>query len=84
LAWTADFPEGPATLVFAAPTEAQDPWFVRMADYPAVGSALAWERPVDLTAGDSVVRTFTVWIVDAKLSPAEVAELVAGRVSATR
>ncbi|OOP62684.1 oxidoreductase [Arthrobacter sp. SRS-W-1-2016] len=84
LAWTADFPEGPATLVFAAPAEAQDPWFVRMADYPAVGSALVWERPVDLTAGDSLVRTFAVWIVDAKLSPADVAELVAGRVSATR
>ncbi|WP_284763488.1 DUF6807 family protein [Arthrobacter sp. efr-133-R2A-63] len=84
VAWTADFPEGPATLVFAAPAEAQDPWFVRMADYPAVGSALVWERPVDLTAGDSLVRTFAVWIVDDKLSPAEVAELVAGRVSATR
>ncbi|GAA5198885.1 hypothetical protein GCM10023346_37280 [Arthrobacter gyeryongensis] len=78
LAWAADFPEGPATLVFAAPAEAQDPWFVRMADYPAVGSALAWERPVELTAGESLVRTFTVWIVDGRLSPAEVAELMAG------
>ncbi len=82
LAWTADFPEGPATLVFAAPAEAQDPWFVRMADYPAVGSALAWERPVELAAGNSLVRTFAVWIVDAKLSPAEVAELAASRDSA--
>ncbi|MCZ9883204.1 DUF6807 family protein [Arthrobacter sp. B2a2-09] len=82
LAWTADFPEGPATLVFAAPAEAQDPWFVRMADYPAVASALAWDRPVDLAAGDPLVRSFTVWIVDGTLSPAEVAELTAGRVSA--
>ncbi len=82
LAWTADFPEGPATLVFAAPAEAQDPWFVRMADYPAVGSALAWDTPVELAAGESLVRTFTVWIVDAKLSPAEAAELTAGRASA--
>ncbi|MBB6406252.1 DUF6807 family protein [Arthrobacter sp. AZCC_0090] len=81
LAWTADFTEGPATLVFAAPAEAQDPWFVRMADYPAVGSALAWDRPVELAAGESLVRSFTVWIVDAKLSPAEVAELVAGQAS---
>ncbi|MGM7776036.1 DUF6807 family protein [Arthrobacter sp. KNU-44] len=78
LAWAADFPEGPATLVFAAPAEAQDPWFVRMANYPAVGSALAWERPVDLAAGESLVRTFAVWIVDGRLSPAEVAELLAG------
>jgi hypothetical protein len=53
-----------------------------MADYPAVGSALAWERPVELAAGDSLVRTLTVWIVDAKLSPAEVAELAASRDSA--
>ncbi|MGO4856948.1 DUF6807 family protein [Arthrobacter sp. 2MCAF14] len=82
LAWAADFPEGPATLVFATPAEAQDPWFVRMADYPAVGSALAWDRPVKLGAGESLVRSFTVWIVDAKLSPAEVAELTAGRASA--
>ncbi|MEW1823485.1 DUF6807 family protein [Arthrobacter sp. NPDC080031] len=82
LAWAAEFPEGPATLVFAAPAEAQDPWFVRQADYPAVGSALAWNRPVELAAGDSLVRTFTVWIVDAKLSPAEVAELAASRSSA--
>lgn len=82
LAWTADFTEGPATLVFAAPAEAQDPWFVRMADYPAVGSALAWDRPVELAAGESLVRSFTVWIVDAKLSPAEVAKLAAGRDSA--
>ncbi|WP_284753114.1 DUF6807 family protein [Arthrobacter sp. efr-133-R2A-120] len=83
LAWAADFPDGPATLVFAAPAAAQDPWFVRMADYPAVGSALAWDRSVELAAGDSLVRTFTVWIVDGRLSPGEVAKLVAGRVSAT-
>jgi predicted dehydrogenase len=82
LAWTADFPEGPASLVFAAPAEAQDPWFVRVADYPAVGSALAWDRPVELAAGESLVRSLTVWIVDAKLSPAEVAELAASRASA--
>ncbi|MHC6219170.1 DUF6807 family protein [Arthrobacter sp. MMS24-S77] len=82
LAWTADFPEGPATLVFAAPAEAQDPWFVRMADYPAVGSALAWDRPVELAAGESLGRSWTVWIVDAKLSRAEVAELTAARASA--
>ncbi|MGO4582812.1 DUF6807 family protein [Arthrobacter sp. 2RAF6] len=82
LAWASEFPEGPATLVFAAQAEAQDPWFVRMADYPAVGSALAWDRPVELAAGDSMTRTFTVWIADAKLSPAEVAELTAGRASA--
>ena len=79
LAWAADFPEGPASLVFAAPAEAPDPWFVRMSDYPAVGSALAWDQAVDLAAGESLVRSFAVWIVDAKLSPAEAAELTCGR-----
>lgn len=75
LAWTADYPEGPASLVFAAPAEAQDPWFVRMSDYPGVGSSLAWEQPVKLAADDSIVRSFTVWIVDGKLSHAEAASL---------
>lgn len=84
LAWTADFPEGPASLVFAAPAGAQDPWFVRMSDYPAVGSALAWNRPADLAAGESLVRSMSVWIVDAKLSRAEVAELTAARGSAAQ
>ncbi|WAH99333.1 DUF6807 family protein [Arthrobacter sp. MMS18-M83] len=84
LAWTADFPEGPASLVFAAPDAEQDPWFVRMSDYPAVGSALAWDRPVELAAGESLVRSMSVWIVDAKLSPAEVAKLTAARGSAAQ
>ncbi|HSU71289.1 MAG TPA: DUF6807 family protein, partial [Micrococcaceae bacterium] len=65
----------PASLVFAAPPQAQDPWFVRMSDYPAVGSALAWERPVKLAAGESVARSYTVWISDGKLTAAEAARL---------
>jgi predicted dehydrogenase len=75
LAWTADFADGPASLVFAAPLQSKDPWFVRAADYPGVGSALAWERPVDLAAGQAVIRTFTVWISDGRLNAAEAAAL---------
>lgn len=75
LAWTADFAEGPASLVFAAPPQSQDPWFVRAADYPGVGSALAWERPVELAAGQAVTRTFTVWVSDGRLTAAEAAAL---------
>ncbi len=39
LAWAGEFDGGPATLVFGAPSESADPWFVRCSDYPAVGSA---------------------------------------------
>jgi predicted dehydrogenase len=78
LAWTAEFPEGPASLVFAAPAEAQDPWFVRLSGYPGVGSALAWDRPVNLAAGETVTRSFTIWIADGTLSPDEAARLAAG------
>src|SRR4029453_15018613 len=43
LAWSGQFDGGPATLTFAAPAESADPWFVRCSEYPAVGSALAWD-----------------------------------------
>lgn len=79
LAWTAEFPEGAASLVFAAPAEAPDPWFVRLHGYPGAGSALAWDRPVILSAGESVRRSFTVWIADGVLTPAEAAALAADR-----
>jgi hypothetical protein len=79
LAWTADFAEGTASLVFAAPDEAPDPWFVRLSGYPGVGSALAWDRPVELAAGEAVARSFSVWISDGKLTPAEAAALAAER-----
>ena len=78
LAWTAEFPDGPASLVFAAPEEAQDPWFVRLSGYPGVGSALAWDRPLNLAAGETVTRSFTVWVADGTLSPEAAARLAAG------
>ncbi|MFF2318939.1 DUF6807 family protein [Arthrobacter sp. NPDC058097] len=84
LAWTANFGEvpgirsgQPATLVFGAPAGAADPWFVRCSGYPAVGSALAWDRPVALAAGESLRRSLSVWVCDGELSPAAVASLVA-------
>ncbi|WP_104173338.1 DUF6807 family protein [Arthrobacter sp. Y81] len=78
LAWTAEFREGPASLVFAGPAEAPDPWFVRLSGYPGVGSALAWNRPVKLAAGEAVSRSFTVWIADGTLTPEDAAGLAAG------
>lgn len=64
LAWSGEFAEGPATLVFLAPPEAGDPWFVRSAGYPGVGSALAWDAAVVLQADETLTRTVAVIIAD--------------------
>lgn len=84
LAWTAEFGGVPgiragqtATLVFNAPAEAADPWFVRCSGYQAVGSALAWDKPVALAAGKSLGRSLSVWVCDGQLSPAAIESLVA-------
>jgi hypothetical protein len=41
-----------------------DPWFVRTRDYPGVGSALAYERPIVLAPGGLVSRSLLVIVVD--------------------
>ena len=64
LAWSADFAAGPATVVFSAPPEAADPWFVRANEYPAVASALTWDTAMTLQPGESVSRTFNVVVAD--------------------
>ena len=84
LAWSADFAagpgiSGPTTIVIAAPdaAAAAEPWFVRVRDYPGVGSALAWDRPANLAPGAALGRRFEVAIADGRLTEAETAELVA-------
>ncbi|MFJ4209705.1 DUF6807 family protein [Paenarthrobacter sp. NPDC089675] len=79
LAWSGKFDGGPATLVFGAPEESADPWFVRLEDYPAVGSALAWDAPVELKAGRTLSRTIPVWIADGILTADEVEDVVSTR-----
>ncbi|MFJ4171996.1 DUF6807 family protein [Paenarthrobacter sp. NPDC089714] len=79
LAWAGEFDGGPATLVFGAPQESADPWFVRLDGYPAVGSALAWDSPVELKAGRTLSRSIPVWISDGSLGAAEIEALVAAR-----
>ncbi|MFC8304466.1 DUF6807 family protein [Specibacter sp. NPDC057265] len=64
LAWSGEFGTAPATLVFTAPPEADDPWFVRAAGYPGVGSSLAWDAAVVLQAGETLTRTVSVIIAD--------------------
>ncbi|MCH6469081.1 DUF6807 family protein [Sinomonas terrae] len=78
LAWSATFGEGDAGIVLAAPPEApEDPWFVRMAGYPGIGSALAWERAVELEDGEPLERTFRMWFVDGRVDASRAAALVA-------
>lgn len=50
------------TLVFSTPDG--DPWFVRVADYPGVGTALAWDAPRRLGPGTAVQRTLRVAVAD--------------------
>ena len=64
LAWSGNFAGKAATLVFTTPPEAADPWFVRAAGYPGVGSSLAWDAAVVLQPGETLTRTVTVTIAD--------------------
>jgi hypothetical protein len=77
LAWSARFGEVEAGIVVAAAPEApDDPWFVRLAGYPGIGSALAWERAVALSDGETLTRSFRVWFVDGPVDAARAASLV--------
>ena len=67
LAWadrTSDF-----TLAFTGADEASraDPWFVRVANYPGVGSQLAARDPVTLAPGDAAMRGLRVLVADGLL-----------------
>ncbi len=82
VAWSADFAAGPglggpATIVLAAreAEAAGEPWFVRVGSYPGLGSALAWDRPVVLPAGDVLSRRFDVAVADGRLDRERVAAL---------
>src|SRR5215212_6867811 len=90
LAWSADFAagpgvSGPATVVVAAAEAAAagEPWFVRVRDYPGLGSALAWDHPVVLPPGEVLSRRFDIAISDGRLTTAQSAalagELVVGQ-----
>jgi len=74
LAWTARFDADPdhagdASIVLtpAGDETARDPWFVRVTDYPGVGSALAWDSPLPVPA-DGVDRAFRVAVLDGRIT----------------
>ena len=90
VAWSADFQAGPgqcgpATIVIAAAGAAGEgePWFVRVRDYPGIGSSLAWNQPLSLDAGDTITRRFDVLIADGRLGAAQVKALTGELLAST-
>ncbi|MEV0177289.1 PmoA family protein [Streptomyces sp. NPDC050803] len=71
------------TLVFAGATERtrQDPWFVRTAEYPGVGSSLAHTERLPIEPGDTAVRRIVTVVADGRLDRDEAAALVRKAVS---
>ncbi|MFE7854675.1 PmoA family protein [Streptomyces sp. NPDC057403] len=71
------------TLVLAGATDAtrRDPWFVRTAEYPGVGSSLASAERLAVAPGDTVVRRVVTVVADGRLGRDEAAALVRKAVS---
>lgn len=71
------------TLVFAGATERtrRDPWFVRAAEYPGVGSSLAPTDRLPVPPGETVVRRIVTVVADGRLGRTEAAALVRKAVS---
>ncbi|MEU9160690.1 PmoA family protein [Streptomyces sp. NPDC048424] len=72
------------TLVLAGATEEtrRDPWFLRAAEYPGVGSCLAHDRRLAIAAGAKVERRVTTVVADGRLGRAEAAALARKAVDA--
>ncbi len=69
---------GEASLVLApmGEDEPSDPWFVRQRDYPAIGTAVAWDAPVTVTSS-GFHRLYRVAVVDGRVSSSQAARLAA-------
>ncbi|WP_420370414.1 PmoA family protein [Curtobacterium sp. L1-20] len=61
--WSAVFGGGPATIRLEAIGH-RDPWFVRVAEYPAIGSSLAWREVAVVRPGAPFVRSFRAVVRD--------------------
>ncbi|OAH16486.1 hypothetical protein STSP_01440 [Streptomyces jeddahensis] len=72
------------TLVFAGATEEtrSDPWFVRTAEYPGVGSSLAHDARLPVAPGGTVVRRVVTVVADGRLDRDQAAALVRKAVGA--
>ncbi|MET8980236.1 PmoA family protein [Streptomyces sp. NPDC004539] len=71
------------TLVFAGATDLtrRDPWFVRTAEYPGVGSSLASAERLPVPPGETVVRRIVTVVADGRLGRDEASALVRKAVS---
>ncbi|MET7652879.1 MULTISPECIES: PmoA family protein [unclassified Streptomyces] len=74
---------GDWTLVFAGATGTtrHDPWFVRTAEYPGVGSSLASQARLPVPPGETAVRRIVTVVADGRLDRDEAAALVRKAVS---
>ncbi|MFE5486168.1 PmoA family protein [Streptomyces sp. NPDC056527] len=72
------------TLIFAGATEEtrRDPWFVRAAEYPGVGSSLAFAERLAVAEGAAVVRRVVTVVADGRLDRDAAAALVRKAVTA--
>ncbi|MFD5798403.1 DUF6807 family protein, partial [Streptomyces diastatochromogenes] len=59
----------------------RDPWFVRAAEYPGVGSSLAHTQRLPIPPGETVVRRIVTVVADGRLERGEAAALVRKAVS---
>ncbi len=64
----------PFTVVLAGLDEAtrHDAWFVRIEDYPGLGSQLAAHEPVLLEPGASTTRSFRALVADGRPDPEDI------------
>ena len=71
------------TLVFAPADEdtGADPWFVRVDDYPGVGSQLAARAPLVLAPGAALTRGLRTLVADGLLDDAAAARWAAAEIS---
>jgi hypothetical protein len=60
------------TLAFSTPDD--DPWFVRVADYPGVGTAFAWDTPRQLHPDAELQRSLRIAVADGHRDGAELAQ----------
>nr|WP_265520402.1 DUF6807 family protein [Oerskovia sp. JB1-3-2] len=79
VAFVQDHETGPTTLLLlqhGAPHTVR-PWFVRAAEYPGAGPALAWDEPLTVPAGSTLEIGLSAVLVDHALSLEEAAHLAA-------
>lgn len=63
------------TLVLVQPPAQVRPWFVRVAEYPGAGPALAWDAPALVPAGGTLAAGLAAVLVDRALDADEAAAL---------